>query len=46
MDASKSLSWFYNDFTLFQHYKFLFLIYTDKDSNLISDTIPHLNKMW
>ena len=37
MDTSKSLSWFYNDFTLFQHYQFLFLVYTDKDSNLISD---------
>ena len=36
MDASNSLSWFYNDFTLFQHYQFLFLMYTDKDSNLIS----------
>ena len=37
MDASKSLSWFYNDFTLFQQYQILFLMYTDKDSNLISD---------
>ena len=26
---------FYNDFTLFQHYQILFLMYTDKDSNLI-----------
>ena len=25
MDASKSLSLFYNDFTLFQHYQILFL---------------------
>ena len=31
------LSWFYNDFTLFQQYLFLFLMYTNKDSNLISD---------
>ena len=38
MDASKSLSWFYNDFTLFQQYQFLFLMYTNKDSNLISCT--------
>ena len=37
MDASESLSWLYNDFTLFQYYQFLFLMYTDKDSNLICD---------
>ena len=38
MDASKSLSLFYNDFTLFQHYQILFLMYTDKDSNLIGNS--------
>ena len=26
MDTSKTLSWFYNDFTLFQQYQILFLI--------------------
>ena len=36
MDAIKSLSRFYNDFTLFQHYQILFLMYINKDSNLIS----------
>ena len=37
MDASKSLSCFNNDFTLFLNYQILFIMYTDKDSNLISD---------
>ena len=33
----KACQWFYNDFTLFQHFQFLFIMYTDSDSNLISD---------
>ena len=37
MDASKSLSMIYNDFTLFSALPVLFNMYTDKDSNLISN---------
>ena len=33
----KACQWFYNDFTLFSALPVLFNMYTDKDSNLISD---------
>ena len=33
----EACQWFYNDFTFFQHYQFYSIMYTDKDSNLISD---------
>ena len=34
---AKACQWFYNDFTLFSALPVLFNMYTDKDSNLISD---------
>ena len=34
---AKACQLFDNDFTLFQHYQFYSIMYTDKDSNLISD---------
>ena len=34
---AKACQWFYNDFTLFSALPVLFFMYTDKDSNLISD---------